>query len=1146
MPECERATQWESIMNYRCLSSGDPQLVGDPVDTLTGAVIERQRDFRLAGPLPLQWWRHYDSSKSNQKFALGWGQTHDFDCSLRFDQDGLRYQSALGPPTGFAPLEANGQSTASYGKTLTRLDLYRYKLTQHAQPDREFVFKDLNEAAPLHSLVENGSRIEFQYDADGRLSAIIDSLGNQLEVSTSPEGLVQEIAIPRQGKRDRRDLLTYQYDNSGRLVAGIDGFNSRFSMKYEGHYLVGKTDRLGHSFLFSYDALGRCTRSVGRDGLLDHRIEYTVPGQLTTVTRGDGGSWRYRYQLGKLVAIEDPLGGVQRFVYDDQGNVIEEIDPSGGVTTIVVDASGARLGKIDPLGHFHVEPQDLNETDPIRERSPANPLEYELGRLIPQNLHAAHDDRIMGTRSGFSNSPPTHSESRAVQAATEFGFVVGYNWWPQPAQGRHFDASGDLIQQAGPGGGSRRWMYDGNGNLTKFVDFDQRTWTYEYSSWNLRVRETDPLGHAVIRRFDAQENLTAFVDPGGTVSEYAYDLKDQLIEVRRAGQLRERYERDPTGNLRVKLASDGQWLLRIEYGPGHLPVRRELQSGDIHELEYDQHGRILKASTGKHQVQYQYDALGNRVLEKRDGLGVEQTHLGWRRFEHCTWFEKFTVKYQSAGDECVITDPTGTKQRFKFSAQLSVERRFSNGCVEQATYDEQGRCVEKHLQHPTDTPWKRSYQWSGEGELKSVSDNQRGETRYEYDAAHRLAKSVAPSGLTEEFVFDSANNLLRQPGLDGSRFEAGNRLRATATETFEYDGRHHIHSRSSAGGRTVYHYDSRDQLVRVELPTGVWAAEYDAQGRRLRKVFRDQATEYYWSGNQLAAEIRSDRSLRLYIYSDPLALAPWMFVDYASLEASPESGKRFFVLSDQVGSPVRIIDDLGEVVWRGESLPFGQMLLGATNTLTYNPRFPGHYWDDELGLNYNRYRYFDPVLGRYIQSDPLGIGGGTNVYAYVVNPLVVADVNGLTCPYCERHDIDPTKCPDEHKDTEVVYVHVDKDGKVVYIGITNAPERRAGEHARSVAAGEKSGVTMIVVSGPVSHDDARNIESLAIRARLDASNVDPNASVQKQLAAAGLDNDNRGRTDDRRKEAPGTNKGIQDTGITGEAFDLKNSGKRIE
>src|SRR5208283_5148823 len=60
-------------------------------------------------------------------------------------------------------------------------------------------------------------------------------------------------------------------------------------------------------------------------------------------------------------------------------------------------------------------------------------------------------------------------------------------------------------------------------------------------------------------------------------------------------------------------------------------------------------------------------------------------------------------------------------------------------------------------------------------------------------------------------------------------------------------------------------------------------------------------------------------------------------------------------------------------------------------------RFPGHYADPEIGLYYNRFRFYSPELGRYTQSDPVGIGAGLNVYAYPANPLAQADDRG-ECP----------------------------------------------------------------------------------------------------------------------------------------------------
>jgi len=413
---------------------------------------------------------------------------------------------------------------------------------------------------------------------------------------------------------------------------------------------------------------------------------------------------------------------------------------------------------------------------------------------------------------------------------------------------------------------------------------------------------------------------------------------------------------------------------------------------------------------------------------------------------------------------------------------------------------------------------------------------------YAYDAAHRLSHCIQPNSQRDSYEFDLANNLVKQPGLGNVSLQSGNRLNTANDEKFAYNDRNHISERTSHRGTIKYEYDSRDQLIRAELPTGLWEADYDAMGRRVRKTFNGQTTQYLWNTDQLAGEISPDGRLILYVYADPLALTPMLFIEYESVDAETSTGKRYFVLSDQIGTPICIENSFGNVVWQAKIEPFGETKLSTDNQIEFHFRFPGHYWDEDVTLNNNRFRFYDPILGRYIQSDPLGIAGNSNVHAYCVNPLNFVDVRGLTCPHCERHGIADQDCPENHKDTEVVYVHVNDEGVVVYIGITNAPERRAGEHASDPT---KTGTTMIVVSPPVSHDDARNIESLAIRARLDAAGVDRNASVADQLHSAGLDNLNRGRTDDRRAEAPGTAAGIGNTGFTDEAFDLTNGGTRL-
>jgi RHS repeat-associated protein len=62
-------------------------------------------------------------------------------------------------------------------------------------------------------------------------------------------------------------------------------------------------------------------------------------------------------------------------------------------------------------------------------------------------------------------------------------------------------------------------------------------------------------------------------------------------------------------------------------------------------------------------------------------------------------------------------------------------------------------------------------------------------------------------------------------------------------------------------------------------------------------------------------------------------------------------------------------------------------------------RFQGQYRDEETGLHYNRYRYYDPNTGRFISRDPIGLAGGVNVYAYAPNPVQWIDPLGLQKTY---------------------------------------------------------------------------------------------------------------------------------------------------
>ena len=108
----------------------------------------------------------------------------------------------------------------------------------------------------------------------------------------------------------------------------------------------------------------------------------------------------------------------------------------------------------------------------------------------------------------------------------------------------------------------------------------------------------------------------------------------------------------------------------------------------------------------------------------------------------------------------------------------------------------------------------------------------------------------------------------------------------------------------------------------------------------------------------------------------------------------------YYIHPDHLGTPQVMTDANQTVVWQADYDPFGEANI-IVETVTNNVRFPGQYFDQETNLHYNLNRDYDPGIGRYIESDPIGLEGGNNTYAYVGNnPIVRTDPLGLKdgCP----------------------------------------------------------------------------------------------------------------------------------------------------
>jgi RHS repeat-associated protein len=131
-----------------------------------------------------------------------------------------------------------------------------------------------------------------------------------------------------------------------------------------------------------------------------------------------------------------------------------------------------------------------------------------------------------------------------------------------------------------------------------------------------------------------------------------------------------------------------------------------------------------------------------------------------------------------------------------------------------------------------------------------------------------------------------------------------------------------------------------------------------------------------------------------YLIADSIKLEPIE-------ENPPIPSGLFYIHNDHLGTPKRLTDTQGQVVWSLQTTPFGEVHEEVANGITFLMGFPGQYRDSETGLSYNYYRDYDPSIGRYVQSDPIGLGGGVNTYGYVEgNSVSLIDPNGLVAQAC--------------------------------------------------------------------------------------------------------------------------------------------------
>lgn len=975
--------------------------VGDPVDVVTGALADAAAEFALplgsgadAGAIVFR--RYYDSSRRVDG-PLGWGHTHEFERTLRGVVDGWSYTQPDGETVLF-PFAPAGEASESAGSVLTPM-AGGFALRAPDGMTYEFAATDGAGLTRLRKVSRETWSIGLSYDERGRLVRLADARGAYGVALEYAGARVQTVWLARHPGRANKEplaLMRFQYGDSGDLLTATDRYGHTQRFTYDAsHRMLTRTDRDGYRFEYEYDTAGRCVLSRGHDRNGEVRLRYMPEAQATEVKRADGGTWLYRYDDSQSITeIIDPYGGVRRFEYDDAGRLTAETDAAGDTRRAVYDAAGELVGWRTAGGGLR--PASV-PSGALPHRVPRTPAELELGELADEVVAAAP------------------LASAGIEPPISGGASIYSRLFDErdPRADARRDELGLLVEERGDASSPRRWAYTPNGWVRWYTDHDGGRYDLEFAGGNMRVAARDPLGRMIRYEYTLTDQIAAVVDPAGNRHVYKYDLRDALTEVRHYGRLVESYKHDRAGRLTAKHDSRGALLIAYRYGADGLTSARRLADGEEHRYSYTPDGRFLRIEWAGHALEFAYTTAGKRRRDVRDGRGVEHTYLA-DQLRATTVLGRFTTRYRRIDPSTLeITDPVGNAHRVGFERDGVTTRHFACGVREIARFDSRGRVREKHLlpARPGAAPWRRTFTYSAEGDLIAVADSRRGETRFRYDAAHQLAEVIRPEGQVERYAYDDAANLIEAPHLPATAFGPDNQLLMANGGSLGYDHRNNLSVWERDGRTLQLRRNALDQIRAVDGLDAPWTADYDPLGRRTRKTFGQAWTEYYWDTDRLAAEVHSSGRTRVYVYVDDFALTPWLMIDYDSPDAEPASGTLHYLVTDQRGAPVAALDASGEQVWSAELAPYG--LAEVVGDLEVSLRLAGQIYDPETRLCYNRFRYYCPELGRYIEEDPAGTGGGVNLYAYTCCPLVGFDPQGLAkCKICggkHKTEDHPTK-----------------------------------------------------------------------------------------------------------------------------------------
>lgn len=779
-----------------------------------------------------------------------------------------------------------------------------------------------------------------------------------VDVSGAFTSTVSPVAIVTQGATEQ--ATSYTYNTAGQILTE-DG---------------PRTD-VNDVTTYTYDASGnRATMT----NALGHMVSYTSY---------DG--------MGRLLSVTDANGIISNFTYNDRGwllssTVKHPTDSSlDSTTTYTYDPVGLMLTMTLPNGY-----QLGYEYDDARRLTAIKNL---AGERIEYTLDAA------GNR---TQQKIKNSSSAIVYSVAQA-----------------FDELSRVMSITGNHSQNEQHKYDANDNKTEIVDGRANKTRQTYDALNRITKVIDPALKETGFTYDTQDRVKTVTDARGNITTYNYDGLGNLISLSSPDTGVTRYSYDAAGNRTSMIDARGvvvnytydalNRLTAVSY-PAASAENVTYTYDDIASGNYGL-GRLTKVAIGSTSVAYVYNHLG--LISKK--TTVVNSLSRSTSYTYDTAGNLASMTYPSGRVVNYVRDSAGRVQAVKTKINASAAEQtvvsavsylpfgptksftYGNGLTHTITFDSDYRLTDIVL----GGLMVRNYSYDAADNITKITDGVSSTKTqdFTYDNLDRLTSANGTYGY-QAFSYDSVGNrtgFLADNGAgilsDTYSYEStSNRLSridktsagvASGARTFTYDNAgNRIQGTGEDGIDQAYTYNNTNRLNTTKVNASlVGTYAYNALGQRVSKTYADNSKElfhYDEVGQLIAVTNASGAVQREYIYNGNT------LVGYIN------AGVLVYVHNDHHNTPQVITAQNQSVLWMADYEPFGKAKLNANNTIAFSARFPGQYLDSETGIYYNYFRDYDPSIGSYIESDPIGLGGGINTYAYVDgNPLMFTDPFGL-------------------------------------------------------------------------------------------------------------------------------------------------------